>query len=461
MKKIAPRLFAARTDRDPDAGFSIVEVLVATVIFMMLSVGIAQATVTSIRLASDQKHRVTALSLAASEIDAVRAIGDPFKVSDDPQPAPVTIDGITYTITLDSSWVSGSGTDIPCGGSGTANLQVKRINVSVTWAGQLAGTNSVKSNTVLAPVGRINDPTQGTILIAATRADGTGASGVTPTVTPVSGGATALTAQPPVTDSDGCSYALRVTPGVYKVALSKSGYIDITQNTSPSLNVTVVAGSTVSAPFGYDKAAKFTMTYAPGAPSGTKFPTNAETSFVNTYGTSILGVPATASLYPWATGYVPIAGHYVAPTQLSAGCRSVDPSEWAAGSDGSGPALAAGDHGAAVAAGPGGSATMTVPMGLVTVRSSKASKSGSTYFYATSATAASGWSDPGCGTPMTYYFSSIAANTDTTIALPFGTWTITVVPSSGTASLTLTPLTNVVSGLVSGNKVMLDPRPAA
>ena len=104
---------------------------------------------------------------------------------------------------------------------------------------------------------------------------------------------------------------------------------------------------------------------------------------------------------------------------------------------------------------------MTVPMGLLKVKSSLASKAGATYFYATSATAISGWSDPGCGTPMTYYFSSIAANTDTTIALPFGTWTITVVPSSGTPTLTLTPLNNVVSGLVSGKTVMLDPRPAA
>jgi hypothetical protein len=457
MLKIARRLSAARTDRDPDAGFSIVEVLVATLIFMLLSIGIAQATVTSIRLSGDQKHRVTALSLAAGEIDAVRAIGDPFKVTTDPQPPPVTIDGTTYTIALDTAWVSGSGTDIPCGGAGTANLQVKRINVSVTWSGQLAGTNSVTSDTVLAPVGRINDPTQGTIIIAAARADGSGASGVTPTVTPVSGGATALTTAPPATDSDGCSYALRVTPGVYSVSLSKSGYVDINQNANPSLSVTVVAGATTSAPFGYDQAASFTMTYAPGAPSGTKFATNADNSFVNTYGTSyVSNYPATAKLYPWAVGYVPIAGHYIAPTQLSPGCRSVDPSEWPAGNPGGGPDLAAGDHGAAVATGPGGTAAMTVPMGLLKVKSNKAGT-----FKAVSATPIAGWGDPGCGTGMTYTFANIVANTDTNIALPFGTWTISVTPSSGTATLSLTPLNNVVSGLVSGNTVMLDPRPAA
>jgi len=457
MLKIARYLAAARTERDPDAGFSIVEVLVATLIFMLLSLGIAQATVTSIRLSGDQKHRVTALSLAAGEIDRVRALADPFNVPTLDPPDVVTIDGTDYTINRTAEWVSGTGTDIPCGGAGTANLQVKRVNVSVTWAGQLANTSAVTSDTVLAPIGRINDPTQGTIIIAATKANGTGASGVTPTVTPVSGGAVALSTAPPLTDSDGCSYALRVKPGVYSVSISKSGYVDITQNATPSLSVTVVAGATTSAPFGYDRAAKFTMTFAPGAPSGTIFATNADTSFVNTYGTFYLaGYPATAKLYPWGVGYVPLAGHYIAPTQLSAGCRSVDPSEWQAGTPGGGPALAAGDHGASVAAAPGATTTMTVPMGLLKVNSTKAGT-----FKAVSATPIAGWGDPGCGTGMTYTFANIVANTDTNIALPFGTWTISVTPSSGTAALTLTPLNNVASGLVSGNTVMLDPRPVA
>ncbi|MEO6116700.1 MAG: hypothetical protein ABIP33_09970 [Pseudolysinimonas sp.] len=435
-----------------DEGFSIVEVLVATVIFMLLSVGIAQATVTSIRLSGDQKHRVTALSLAAGEIDKVRALLDPFKVLPDTSYA--TIDGIKYTIDRQAEWVSGTGTDIPCGGAGTANLQVKRVNVSVTWAGQLTTVSTVTSDTVLAPVGRINDPTQGTIMIAATRTGGPGAAGVTVTVSPVSGGATALTVAPPVTDSDGCSYALRVTPGIYSVSLSKSGYVDINQNTTPTLSVTVVAGATSSAPFAYDLAANYQMTYAPGKPAGTKFATNAETSFVNNNGTSVVGggTPLSVPLYPWGVGYVPIAGHYIAPTQLSVGCRSVDPSEWQASAS---PLLAAGDHGGAVSTDPGGTVAMTVPMGLLKVKSSKAGT-----FKAVSATPIAGWGDPGCGTAMSYTFANIVANTDTNIALPFGTWTISVTPSSGTATLTLTPLNNVVSGRVSGNTVMLDPRAA-
>jgi len=456
MLKIARRQFA-RIDEEPDGGFSIVEVLVATLIFMLLSLGIAQATVTSIRLSGDQKHRVTALSLAASAIDQARALGDPFQVLD--QTTTTVIDNTTYTIVRQTEWVSGNGTDIPCGGSGTANLQVKRVNVTVTWGGQMATANPVASDTVLAPVGRINDPTLGTIIVAATRADGSGAAGVTPTITPVSGGATALDTAPPATDSDGCSYALQVMPGVYSVSLSKAGYVDITQNANPSRSVTVAAGATTSAPFGYDLAAKFAMTYAPGQPAGTKFATTgADVSFVNSYGTFYLsGTPTTANLYPWGVGYVPIAGHYIAPTQSSVGCRSVDPSEWKAGSPNGGAALKAGNHGAAVATGPGGSAAMTVRMGLLKVNSSLASAAG-TFLVATSATPVTGWGDPGCGTGMTYSFPAIAANTDTTIALPFGTWTISVTPSSGTPTITLTPLNNADPGLVSGSKVMLDPR---
>ena len=222
----------AAAARSTDSGISIIEVLVAALIFMIISIGVTQATVTSVRLAGDQKHRVTALSLAASEIDAVRSVLDPFDV-DTPAPRVVTIDGTDYTITRDTSWVSASGTDIPCGGAGTQNLQLKRVNVRVTWSGQLTSTQPVSSDTVLAPVGRINDPSLGTIMISAKKADGTGAANVTATVSPVSGGAVALDTQPPDTDTSGCTYALQVTPGTYTVALSEPNYIDITQAATP------------------------------------------------------------------------------------------------------------------------------------------------------------------------------------------------------------------------------------
>ena len=67
MRTVARRL------RSEQAGISIIEVLVAALIFMIISVGIAQSMVSSIRFAGDQRHRVTALSLAAGDIDLVRS----------------------------------------------------------------------------------------------------------------------------------------------------------------------------------------------------------------------------------------------------------------------------------------------------------------------------------------------------------------------------------------------------
>jgi hypothetical protein len=449
-----------------DNGTSIVEVIAAVVIFMILSVGVMQGLVTSVRLAGDQRHRVTALSLAASEIDYVRAISDPFTVLD--REFDETIDGITYTIERDTSWVTGTGADVPCTGSGSNNLQLKRVNVSVTWEGRMSASHPVNSDTVLAPTGRINDPARGTILISATRADGTGAAGVDVTVTPSGGGAAALDAAPPDTDAEGCSYALHVVPGTYTISLSRSNWIDSEQRTTPTTSVVVTAGSTTSAPFGYDAASTFSLSYAPmtGRPATVRFASNNETTYINTYGAYyVAGSQSTAKLFPWSTGYTPIAGHYVSPdADGGGGCRALDPAEWTAATVSS-VALAAGQQGAPVATAPAGSAAMSVPMGIVELRNVREDR----WVIATSVNGSSVPGTPTCTISMRYDFANLSSSgTQTTryLALPYGTWQLsTATTQTGTRTAvptaSISPYSNVVkTGMVTGNTVVVDPRAA-
>ncbi|WP_187264892.1 carboxypeptidase-like regulatory domain-containing protein [Homoserinibacter sp. GY 40078] len=459
----APREGLIRRARRDEAGVSIVEVIVATMVFLVLSVAVAQATLVSIRLAGDQQHRVTALSLAASEIDRVRAVVDPFSVID--ATTSETVDGTTYTITRDTSWVSGSGLDIPCGSGGTGNLQLKRVNVRVNWTGQMTPTTPVSSDTVLAPAGRINDPARGTVMIAVTRADGTGAAGVSVAVSPSSGGAAALDSQPDATNGEGCTYAMQVKPGTYAVSLSKSGYIDVDQNTSPSKEVTVTAGSTVNVSFGFDAASTFGLSFADGSGSNW-FATNNETSLINTYGTYyVSGTPSSATFFPWSSGYTIIAGHYVAPdADGTGGCRAVDPSEWDAATVGT-TALAAGELPAPVATTPGGTASTSVAMGIVRVNNLARNQ----YVTAVSVATATVAGQPTCEVGMTYRFGRESSSTSTSsrdLALPYGSWRLYYGGSSGSTSNSFSasnidPRTNVVtSGMVSGNTVTLDPRGA-
>jgi hypothetical protein len=462
MRRIATAVRAS------DSGISIIEVLVAALIFMLISIGVAQATINSIRLAGDQRHRVTALSLAAAEIDLVRSMDDPFKVETRDPALETTLDGVIYTINRTTEWVDSTGTDIPCGGAGTANLQVKRVNVRVTWAGQLSATEPVSTDTVLAPDGRLNDPTLGTIVVSAVRDQGAGSSGVTVTVTPISGGATALTTQPPVTNTAGCSYALKVKPGKYRVTLSRSNFVDgQTLTSSPWLELDVVAGESKHFAFEYDRSATFNMTYAPGAPAGTKYPNNLDITFYNKAIATDpppwkTGMAAAVPVFPRGDGYLVFAGRYKSPA-VGDGCASLDPAEWPAQTSG-GTNLAEGSHGNAYSAVRSAATAVTVRMGLLTVKSTAATAG---YLTAVKADPIPGSGDPGCGGTMTYTFDKILTqNTVVPIALPFGSWKLYYGTTAGALTTPLTntnivPTSNVATGLVSGNTVTLDPRPVA
>jgi type II secretory pathway pseudopilin PulG len=233
-----------------DSGMGIIEVLVAFMIFAVIFIGVAASMVASTRLTADSRARVVASNIASAQIDKARASGDPFLLFD--ASGTETIDGVSYTWTRDTGWVPASGSSSTCGIGGGA-LQYKRVNLTVTWSGKIGAASPVRVDTIVAPTGRINDPSFGTILVRVLAVDGTGVAGMPVTITATSGGS-AVPAS--VTDADGCSYALKVAPGTYSVKVSKANYITDDQATNPvRSNIVVTAGSTLDARFQYDAAA--------------------------------------------------------------------------------------------------------------------------------------------------------------------------------------------------------------
>ncbi len=96
-------------------------------------------------------------------------------------------------------------------------------------------------------------------------ASGAGTPGVTVTVTPsaVPNGATALTTTPLPPTTDGCTYALKVTPGNYNVTLSATNYLDINQAATPvKQTIQVVAGAAKAVPFTFDNSAIYNLAFA-------------------------------------------------------------------------------------------------------------------------------------------------------------------------------------------------------
>jgi len=467
MKRFQSAVQRMRAQASDDAGISIVEVVAAIMIFALLSIGLAQGLVTSVRLAGDQKHRITALSLAASDIDLVRG-KTAFAIDSDDYDT--EIDGTVYTITRSVEWVDANGNDVSCGtGSGT-KLRVLRVNVDVTWAGQVRPISPVNFDTVVAPDGSLHDEDLAVLLISVNGADGTGVAGLDVALTATTSLPTGtIVPTPTKTNSHGCSYAIGVPPASYNVSVSKANYISSDQvATTVVKSITLAAGATASTNFVFDRAGSFPVTLvAPNGanPSPVKFATTAPITVSGGRGQQTVSRASVLALFPWLDGYSLIYGAYTpqsidgaADPALNAldGCQSPNPSTWGAVVI-DGTALNAGVTPSAVAL-PAQTAAMTaLGVGYTQVKFANGYQTNRTVTAVTTAAPNSDVGDPGCGATLTYTFTGI--NEGDVLALPFGTWKLSSVTSSVDRLNEAKPLSNAAGYPMPGAKIVtLDPR---
>src|SRR4051812_26204520 len=100
-----------------DDGMSLIEVVVAMMIFALVAAGVAYSTIIVARITDDTGSRQVATNLATTEIDYIRSLQDPFLIKNDKKT--VTVGAINYYIVRQVSWVDAAGTDVGCGtGSG-------------------------------------------------------------------------------------------------------------------------------------------------------------------------------------------------------------------------------------------------------------------------------------------------------------------------------------------------------
>ncbi|QAV70262.1 prepilin-type N-terminal cleavage/methylation domain-containing protein [Salinibacterium sp. UTAS2018] len=460
MHKVLQRL------RSSDAGMSLLEVVVAMMIFAIVSLGVLQSLTTVLTVTRDNRARVVATNLASQEIDLARSAEDVFQLFDASYTK--TLNGDDFTVVRSTGWVSAGDDTVACSAGGGA-LRYKRINVEVTWPNMRPGTEPVRFDTLLAPNNRINDPALGTILVSVTGGAGDGIAGVSVSAKPSSPAAGAQTPTKTIanTNVQGCTFILKVVPGNYDVTVSRSGFVtDDGQNSAPNKLASVAAGKAVSISFNYDDAVDYRLDYvAATAPSKVQMPSNLATTMLSSYGPFIS--PAANSkaeffrnsveLFPWRSGYEVFAGRYIPqPQDTSSGekyCLSTNPAAWPdvvqAGVTYSSP------PNVVTAAEPGGTANAVVPMGLVPI----SGLSGS-YIRAVSQPAVDGSGDPGCtqGDILTYL--KVESGT-THIALPYGTWKIEKLTGSkwGVLGSILSPILG--GGSVASETVIVDPRVAS
>jgi type II secretory pathway pseudopilin PulG len=433
-----------------ESGLSLIEIVVAMMIFALISMGVVYALLSSLKGTSDSATREVATNLAAQQIDDARDTSDIFGLLDDEQPN-LVFAGRTFDVVRKTQWVSDPNLDTPCGAGGGA-LQYKRVNITISWDNMRTPDSPVRADTLIAAKTRISDPSAGTILVSASDSTPNPLVGASITVSP------AISPAPGVTDSQGCAYLLKVPPGTYTITLKKTGYVDPTQNAAPSQTVNITAGSAVAPTFTMEAVQPLNLIYASNATGTVLFPntgTGLNTSLLHASDPVLNsnGTPATLQLYPFADGYTAVAGQYLAPNGATVGCQSVNPVNWISGPV-SGTTYTSPISPAVIPA-PG--ATLKIPMGLVKVTGTAV---GQSVFAVSQAAGPSGTADPGCGAlTMKYTFTSVLTLGQVQLALPFGTWKLyygtsatgTQIPKS---SLAVT----APSSTGSSNTVTLDPR---
>lgn len=434
-----------QTRSDRDAGFTLIEVMVALLVFAIISSGIVAGATAIVGLTADNRARITAANLASQELDTVRAITDTYSIESAPT-RDIPVDGRMYHLTRTVSWVSSSGLSITCNSS--TNLFFLRVNVRVVWDGMSGIDTGVQDDTVLAPAEGGADSTLGAIGVFVKTSAGDPVTGVTVSITAPSGyTGQAPAAQPKPTTADGCTYANGMKPGTYMVKVSKTGYRAIDGNTAPTRDVAVSAGGTASVEFVLDPAASANVNFSFGPQSVSQTPSVPSNLPINytangmTYTTQNL----LARLFPSSSVYTVTAG--------PARCASIDPQAW----------LAASVNGVSLQAGVTATAqtvantttNVTVPLGAVLVQA----PAGST-LTATQAVA-EGDGNPGCGsTGANLTWSVKGTGSWIALALPYGSWTISAngVPLAPGAEQVLT--NTALVGVSTDGTVTLDPRKA-
>ncbi len=461
MNALRARLHDMKSD---DNGLSLVEVVVAMVLFAMIVTGTLYSMLTILTTTRDSRNEQVAANLAAQDIDLARDYDDVFKLL--PTTYDIPLNGDVFTVTRQTEWVNTTGNDVKCGSGGTA-LSYKRVNVSVTWGNMRAGAKAVRADTVVDPNSRITDPTKGTIFVRVNDESGVGNPGVTVTVSPSASANGATTPNPNsvITDASGCAYILKVTPGNYDVKVTQSSgtYVDdVDQLTAASKFTGVQANSTASVSFGYDDAGRFQALWASnyfslGRPL---IAADMKTTFYRENGTQ-WSLPRPAGdkflLHPFGNGYNAVAGNID-------DCAANDPQAWTLGSSGK-----IAPPSSIVSAKSGDTVFAPIDMGVVQIIKTSGS-GGAKYLRAVSIDAPVD-GNPGCATTTTLRWSGQVipngGSGSVTVALPYGNWYLYAdnnagdtgtSPSSRVGMNGSTSINVITGGSSASGAVTLDPR---
>lgn len=272
-----------RAVRRPDAGFTLVEVVVACVILGILSAVVLAFILQTQSQSVTNRSRVAASNLASRELDMVReefhrkdqnwpavieaqtSGGQPDGTVVNPHPLdggvdgqPLVVNATPFTVTRSSHWnLTRSGTST-CDGGSLQIYPTLQVTVSVTWP-HMGSVKPVVSTAQLAPDKGQGIPSEDSFI--AVRAVDQDLQPLVETPVVVTGGSQTASGS---TDADGCA-VIEVSPEAglgttYTAQATGAGLVDVNDVLNPTVSVgKVPRGQLVTAKFGLAQGGTVTI----------------------------------------------------------------------------------------------------------------------------------------------------------------------------------------------------------
>jgi type II secretory pathway pseudopilin PulG len=423
-------------DESDEAGFSLVEIVVALTVLMVLATAVSITLLDGLQISKLGRQRVAASNLAAREAEIVRnkfssSDADALSVAsagavNNANPlsgsGPSIVDGTAYTVHRDVQWMpTGNGVSA-CDGGGLVNHPSLRLTVTVTWPG-MGSAKPVRVETLLTPPkGTLGSTSIAFVAAKVQNAAGLAASGVTIQATGPGGSFTHTT------DDSGCAVFQVGAAGTYVVVMEMSGWVDQAGVERSTKTAVVSAGQLARLSLTYDRAARMdiSLTAETGYPIPAPLPAvnylrpNVPTSSARQVYASSSTTTRVSGLWPQKDGYAAWAG----------GCTDSDPAGVpTSGSRGAPVVIEPGDTGAVDA--------RLAPVDLTVATSSGAAVAAATVT-ATSLDCPTGTADR----------HLTLGTTDGTghlkVSLPYGRWQL---ETTYLSNVVTTPLTPTATGI--------------
>jgi Tfp pilus assembly protein PilV len=215
-------------------GGALIEIMMASLLVVMVATAVFKAIDGASATSGGSKSRATAVALAESDQERLRAV-PPAELVDRNETTNPVRNGVRYTVQSSSKWVADRDATPDCS-STTSRAGYLRIRTEVTWPDMRQSKPIVASSLVAPPNGTVTS-NRGAIGIKILNEAGTGVAGANVSVS----GAGLASKQ---TDATGCAYWDDVPQGTYNYTASKAGYVDYEGDSSVVRPIGVAGGQT-------------------------------------------------------------------------------------------------------------------------------------------------------------------------------------------------------------------------